>query len=68
MITEIGIQAGEIWRCLDENGGNCSFGCLACHTGTSRELLLMALGWLAREGYILVKQEGGDLIVKLRQI
>ena len=51
MITEIGIAAGDIWQHLDKKGA-ASPDELAKASGNSRELILMSLGWLAREGHI----------------
>ena len=51
MITEIGIAAGDIWHYLDERG-SATLDQLARGVGKPRELLLMSLGWLAREGHI----------------
>ncbi len=51
MITEIGIAAGDIWHYLDEKG-SANLDQLAKHIKKDKNLLLMSLGWLAREGYI----------------
>ena len=51
MITEIGIAAGDIWHYLDEKG-SATLDELARSIKKERELLLMSLGWLAREGHI----------------
>lgn len=51
MITEIGIAAGDIWHFLDEKG-SATLEELARHIKKDRNLLLMSLGWLAREGHI----------------
>ncbi len=51
MITEIGIAAGDIWHFLDEKG-NANLDQLTRSIKQPRELLLMSLGWLAREGHI----------------
>jgi len=51
MITEIGIAAGDIWHYLDERG-SATLDQLAKATGKPKELLLMSLGWLAREGHV----------------
>lgn len=66
MITEIGIVAGEIWHYLDEHG-EVVFSRL--HKGIDRpkELVLMSLGWLAREGHVIVNQAGPDFRVALRK-
>ena len=65
MITEIGIVAGEIWHYLDEHG-SVLFSKTVAGIDRSRELALMSLGWLAREGHVVVRQEGQDLRVELR--
>lgn len=59
MITEIGIVAGDIWHYLDQH-----------KTGTLKELekgvdrdrnvIMMSLGWLAREGHVIMENEGKD--------
>ena len=51
MITEIGIAAGDIWHYLDQRG-SATLEELVKYTKKNRELLLMSLGWLAREGHI----------------
>lgn len=51
MITEIGIAAGDIWHYLDEKG-SATIDQLTKGIGKPRELLLMSLGWLAREGHV----------------
>ena len=53
MITEIGIAAGDIWHYLDKSG-SATLDQLIRETGKSRELILMSLGWLAREGHIVL--------------
>ncbi len=66
MITEIGIVAGEIWHYLDKHG-EVLFSELVSGIHQSRELTLMSVGWLAREGHIIVKEEGKDYRVWLRK-
>lgn len=66
MITEIGIVAGEIWHYLDEHGAGL-FSRVITATGRPKELALMSLGWLAREGHVIVRQQGQDLHVELRR-
>ena len=51
MITEIGIAAGDIWHYLDQRGSG-TLDELAQTIKKDRSLLLMSLGWLAREGHI----------------
>jgi hypothetical protein len=66
MITEIGIVAGEIWHYLDDHG-NSLFSKVIKGFNRPKDLALMSLGWLAREGHVIVRQEGKDLNVELRK-
>ncbi len=54
MITEIGIAAGDIWHYLDQKG-SATLEQLVKGIGKPRDLLLMSLGWLAREGHVTVE-------------
>ncbi len=65
MITEIGIVAGEVWHYL-EGRGEMRFSEVVTGITRPREIALMSLGWLAREGHVVVRQEGQDLHVALR--
>ena len=59
MIMEIGIVAGEIWHYLDDKK-SATEDELIKTLKRPRELVLMSLGWLAREGHItLVTLESG---------
>ena len=66
MITEIGIIAGEIWHFLDGHG-EVPFSQVVSGIERSRELALMSLGWLAREGHVIVRQDGKEFHVTLRR-
>ncbi len=55
MITWIGLCAGEVWRYLDAHGDHTSLDALFSGIDAPRETILMAVGWLAREGYVLMK-------------
>ena len=66
MITEIGIVAGEIWHYLDHHGES-KFSEIVRSSERPRELALMSLGWLAREGHVIVRQEGQEMTVTLRR-
>ena len=59
MITWIGLCAGEIWRYLDKHEGMASMKELLSGIDAPKETILMAIGWLGREGYILI--EGNNL-------
>lgn len=66
MITEIGIGAGDIWHYLDQHGES-RFAAMVKQIDKPRDLLLMSLGWLAREGHVLVQQVSNDYVVSLRR-
>ena len=51
MITEIGITAGEIWQVLDQQPST-ELKDLLKAIDAPRDLILMGLGWLAREGHV----------------
>lgn len=66
MVTEIGIVAGEIWHFLDKNG-RVNLTQLVDGLRRPRELVLMSLGWLSREGHVLVVWEEYDYKINLRK-
>lgn len=66
MITEIGIVAGEIWHFLDQHGET-NLSVLAKSIDKREDLVLMSLGWLAREGHVILRQAGGDYKISLRK-
>jgi len=66
MITEIGIIAGEIWHFLDQHG-EVNFLDLTKGIDRPKDTILMSLGWLAREGHIILRQEDDDYKVSLRR-
>ncbi len=59
MITEIGIVAGDIWHFLDTRKTS-SLDELVKGIDKNRNVVLMSLGWLAREGHIILDQQGTD--------
>jgi hypothetical protein len=66
MITEIGIVAGEIWQYL-EKYNETTLSKLTEITGRDRDLLIMGLGWLAREGHIILSKKDNDYKIILRK-
>ncbi len=66
MITEIGIVAGEIWHYLDHRS-EVAFSEVVKGIDRPQPLALMSLGWLAREGHVIVREEGRELRVELRR-
>ena len=65
MITEIGIVAGDIWHYLDQHK-TAKLTELISGIDKDRNLVLMSLGWLAREGHVIMEDIGGDYTVTLR--
>lgn len=66
MITEIGITAGDVWHYLDEHRKS-KLTDIARGIEKPKEVVLMSVGWLAREGHVIVEIEGNDYQVWLRQ-
>jgi hypothetical protein len=66
MITEIGIVAGDIWHFLDQHG-EVNLSDLVKGIDKPRDNVLMSLGWLAREGHVIVLQEGFEYKISLRK-
>ncbi|MFA6078344.1 MAG: winged helix-turn-helix domain-containing protein [Candidatus Omnitrophota bacterium] len=66
MITEIGITAGDIWHYLDQHGKS-PLKAIAQGIGAERDNVLMSIGWLAREGHVIVEGSGPDYQVYLRR-
>lgn len=66
MITEIGITAGDIWHYLDQHGKS-ALSQVIRGVDTERDRVLMSVGWLAREGHIIVGGSSPDYQVYLRR-
>ena len=66
MITEIGIIAGDIWHFLDQHG-DVTLTALVKGIDKSRDNVLMSLGWLAREGHVVLQETGKDYKISLRK-
>ena len=66
MITERGITAGDIWHHLDVHGKS-SLSDVAKGIDTDMERVLMSIGWLAREGHVIIERSGRDYQVYLRR-
>ncbi len=65
MITWVGLCAGEIWYYLDLHGCECSLEALTADIDAPRETILMAVGWLAREGYVVLEGNLPNPVLKL---
>ena len=66
MIIEIGIVAGDIWQYLDHHG-EVSLTELIRGLDKPRDNVLMSLGWLAREGHVILQQVENDYRIYLRK-
>lgn len=67
MITRIGLAAGEIWNYLDSHGGEVSMNDLTSGVSIERDMLLMSIGWLAREGHIVLDVGSPGYTIKLKK-
>ena len=66
MIIEIGIVAGDIWHFLDQHS-EVKLQELIKGIDKPRDSVLMSLGWLAREGHVILQQVDDDYKVSLRK-
>lgn len=66
MITQISITAGAIWEFLDKNEPIELSELLAKLEGAD-SLILMSLGWLIREGHVVLEADKADGCVFLRK-
>ncbi len=66
MITQIGIVAGEIWHFLDKNK-QAKLSDIFKGLDKPRDTILMSIGWLAREGHVVLEGEAPDYGVSLRK-
>ena len=57
MIQPIGETAGKVWRLLNENG-EASLSQLKRGIKTDPNLILQAIGWLAREDKLCIEKKG----------
>ena len=65
MITQIGIVAGEIWDYLDKHDKSVTMDDIVSGLEQDRDMVLMSIGWLSREGHIILEGEASNYIVRL---
>ncbi len=58
MITKIGLVAGDIWTYLEKKDKKVQISSLVKDLKINKDIILMSIGWLAREGHIIL--EGDD--------
>lgn len=66
MITRIGLAAGDIWHYLDTHK-NVTYKELIRNIQRPADHILMGLGWLGREGHVILTEKDGDYEVVLRK-
>lgn len=64
-VEQIGEIAGAIWRHLDANGPQ-KITTLVKEIEAPRDVVMQALGWLAREDKIAIEEESRARVVSLR--
>ena len=63
-VDRIGLVAGEVWHLLHEAGSQ-SPTQLADRIKAPRDLVMQAVGWLAREGKLQIQEQGRRKTVAL---
>lgn len=64
-LAEIGETAGRVWHVLDEKGP-LTLAKLVKEIEDPRDVIMQALGWLAREDKIEIEEDGRTRTVSLR--
>jgi hypothetical protein len=64
-VEQIGEAAGRVWRLLDSNGPQ-KLTTLVKEIDAPRDVVMQALGWLAREDKIAIEEESRARVVSLR--
>ena len=65
-VDQIGEIAGQVWHCLAENGAM-SNSKLAKDIDAPRDLVMQAVGWLAREGKIRIDETARGKVIRLSE-
>ena len=65
--TRIGLNAGKVWRILNEKGELSMFE-LRRELGLTFEEVAVAIGWLARENKISFREKDNMLFVKIDDV
>jgi hypothetical protein len=64
-VAQIGETAGVVWKTLTDNGPM-TMAKLVKAVGGPRDLVMQAIGWLAREDKINIEEERRSRIISLR--
>lgn len=65
-VIEVSVVAGDILSTLEQRGGAIHLEQLTSSRRCSRDLVVMAVGWLFKEGLVSVQAGIGDWILKLK--
>ena len=65
-IDQIGEVAGHVWHLLDQQGP-LSLTRIVKDTDAPRDVVMQAIGWLAREEKISIEEESRSKVVSLRR-
>jgi len=65
-VDQIGETAGAVWRLLDQRG-RLTMAKLVKGVGEPRDVVMQAIGWLAREDKIWIEEERRSRFVSLKQ-
>ncbi len=66
MINSIGNTAGKVWKYLEEKG-EANLAQLKKGVKADQNLILQAIGWLAREDKLLIEQKGRQITYGLKK-
>ena len=64
-LEQIGDTAGVLWHYLNENGPR-TVSQLVKDVDAPRDVVMQAVGWLAREGKVAIEEERGKKLIGLR--
>jgi hypothetical protein len=64
---QIGNTAGDVWHCLAEHG-RISLAKLTKSVDAPRDVVMQAVGWLAREGKLEMEETSRGRVVFLREV
>lgn len=64
-LSDIGVTAGQVWHVLDERG-SLTVAKLVKEIDQPRDMIMQAIGWLAREDKIEIEDDGRTRVVTLR--
>ncbi len=65
-VQQVGEAAGAVWHALNESGP-LSYAKLVERVGVNRDTVMQAVGWLAREGKLEIRETKRGRVVALRE-